>query len=140
MQMRSAGLRFCALACGTFAALALPVTSFATTKTTTPSAVVIVQVGIHDWGITMGVQQQVEPGQYAYASKNSVARGQIGDFQIQNLGKKPHNFAVLGKKTGVLAPGARGTLHLYFLVRGTFPWTSTLDTNKKGFRGVLVVT
>ena len=88
----------------------------------------------------MGVQQQVEPGQYAFSSANSAERGQIGDFQIQNLGKKPHSFTLLGKKTKVLKPGARGFLHLQFLVRGSFPWQSPLDKDKKGFRGVFIVT
>jgi hypothetical protein len=140
MRLRGARMRACALAFGVVICLAVPATSPGAAKTTKPSQVVLIQVALHDWGITMGVQQQVEPGQYAYASANSANRGQIGDIFVQNLGKKPHSFALLGKKTKVLKPGGRGFLHLQFLVRGSFPWQSPVDKNKKGFRGVFIVT
>ncbi len=140
MRTKGTRTRAWALACSMAATLALPAALPAATTTTKPSQFVLIQVGIHDTGVHMGVQMQVEPGQYSYTSPNAVLRGQIGDFQVHNMGKKAHNFSVLGKTTKAIPPNGTAIIHLQFLKRGTFPWRSTLDKNKKGFRGVIIVT
>jgi hypothetical protein len=58
---------------------------------------------------------------------------------VRNLGKKPHDYGVLGKKTPKLSPGGRAVFHISLVHRGNFPYQSTLDKGKAGFRGVFTV-
>ena len=128
-----------ALVFGIVGALAFPTVSLAGQSTTQPGHVDSVVVTISDRGIAMGVFTVVETGQYIELASHAAARGLTGEFTIRNQGKKPHNFALLGKKTNAIRPGGSATFALVFLSRGSFPYQSTLDKGKKGFAGVFNV-
>jgi hypothetical protein len=123
-------------------ALAFAASALAAPQTTEPGKALLVYVHLTDKGITKSfwasasVSGQetlfvLQPGQ--------VKRGQIAYFVITNLGKKRHDFTVLGKKTKVIPPGKKAHFHLTLMTRGAFPYQSTLDKGKAGFRGVLTV-
>jgi hypothetical protein len=122
------------LALGAGAASAAP-------TTTEPGKALLVYVSIRDSGITTSfwtsttVSGQetkfvLQPGQ--------VTRGQMAYFVVQNFGKKPHDFVLLGRKTRKLRPGAKAHFHLVLARRGEFPYRSTLDDDK-AFRGIFRV-
>jgi len=66
-------------------------------------------------------------------------RGQRAIFIVRNYGQKRHDFAVLGKKTRAISPGGKAHFSVNLLSRGAFPFQSTLDKGKTGFRGVFTV-
>jgi hypothetical protein len=140
MKTLGARARAYALVIGIVGGLAFPTVSLAGQTTTQPSHYVKVVVTISDRGIAMGVFTTVETGQYIELASNSAARGLIGEFTIRNQGKKPHNFALLGKKTQSIRPGGVASFALAFLARGSFPYQSTLDKGKRGFVGDFNVT
>jgi len=113
----------------------------AATETTAPGKALLVYVAIRESGITTSFWTStkvsgeetkfvLQPGQ--------VTRGQMAYFVVQNFGKKPHDFVVLGRKTRKLRPGDKAHFHLVLTRRGAFPYRSTLD-DAKPFRGVFKV-
>jgi len=62
-------------------------------------------------------------------------RGAIVTFQVYNNGTKPHNFALLGRKTKLIKPRKWGKFTVTLLTRGRFPFQSTLDKGRPGFKG-----
>jgi hypothetical protein len=124
---------------GAALALALPAVSAAATKTTQPSEAIVVNVNINDRGIKTAMFHSESAGASEYWAAFYALRGEIAYFVIRNQGKKPHNFAVLGKKTRTIRPGGTARFHLPLTRRGKFPYLSTLDKGKKGFQGVLTV-
>ena len=63
----------------------------------------------------------------------------IATFLANNLGKKPHNFTVLGKKTKTILPGHQARFTITLTYRGQYPYRSTLDKGKKAFQGIFTV-
>jgi hypothetical protein len=121
-------------------ALTFSTTSLATPKTTSPGRAMLVYVHITDKGITTSMYGIVdEAGSKTYVSESYVTRGQIAYFVVRNLGKKSHDFTVLGKKTPKISPGGKANFHVSLLRRGEFPYRSTLDRGN-GFRGLFTVT
>ena len=55
-----------------------------------------------------------------------LLRGVVAIFRVNNKGKKDHNFAVFGKETPVLKPGAKAYFQVILLSRGKFRYESTL--------------
>jgi hypothetical protein len=115
--------------------------STAARNTTAPGKTVIVHVNITDKGISTATYAplEVESGQKTLAAVFHLTRGLTAYFSVHNLGKKPHDFVVLGNKTARLAPGAKARFKVVLSRRGSFPYESTLDKGKPGFRGDLVV-
>jgi hypothetical protein len=117
-----------------------PAASAAGPETTAPSKYVLVSVLISDKGIVVR--------SYATTSTNKfvqdltvikiVPRGDYLSFNVLNLGKKLHNFTILGKKTPSIKPGGKAHLFLAAMVRGNFLYQSTLDRGKS-FRGHIAV-
>jgi uncharacterized cupredoxin-like copper-binding protein len=130
-----------AVACGLAAVVFCGAASGAN-RTTEPGKALLVYVSITDKGIsnsfwsssTVSGQETLfvlQPGQ--------VRRGTIAYFVVTNHGKRVHDFKVLGKKTPKIAPGKKAHFHLMLTQRGAFPYTSTLDKGKRGFRGIFTV-
>jgi hypothetical protein len=66
-------------------------------------------------------------------------RGAIVTFQVYNNGTKLHNFTLLGKKTRMIKPRKWGKFTVTLLTRGRFPFQSTLDKGRPGFKGYFEV-
>jgi hypothetical protein len=121
-------------------ALSVPALAPAARQTTAPNRAVLVNVNITDQGIkTAMFTSQTVNGSENYFAAYYATRGQIAYFVIRNHGKKSHNFAVLGKKTKPIRPGGKAHFHLTLARRGAFPYQSTVDNGKKGFRGIFKV-
>ena len=107
--------------------------------TTDPGKALLVFVNISDQGIKLSsfLRGQLAGNNNLFVAQ--PARGQYALFQVRNIGKKFHNFQVLGKKTRKLAPGAVEKFHVYLAARGRFPYDSTLDKHNAHFRGIFKV-
>jgi plastocyanin len=115
-----------ALAPALVAALLLPVAAAAAPTTTKPGEHTIVGVRITDSRLVV------------YPRTREV-RGVVATFTIENKGKKPHDFVLLGQKSGKIAPGRSAVFSVTLLRRGKFLYRSTLDTGA-AFRGYFTVT
>jgi hypothetical protein len=128
------------LVLGVLVALIVAATSSAGTTTTGTGRAVFVYVNITDTGIRIVfLGPDIISGQQNLFPVSKIFRGQWAAFQVHNLGKKPHNFAVLGKKTPTILPGRSARFFVSFLRRGAFPYASTVDAGKAAFRGVLTI-
>jgi hypothetical protein len=133
-------MRAYALVLGILVALVFSAVSFAGPKTTGPRSNVEVYIKITEKGISMVAFESINAtGEPALVMASSVVRGQRAVFIVRNLGKKPHDFALLGKKTRTLSPGGKAQFAVNLLTRGAFPFESTLDKGKTGFRGRFIV-
>jgi hypothetical protein len=119
-------MRMVACAATLVAALAVSVPALGSSRTTAPGQHAFVGVTITDKSITV-------------LGNSQEARGVIATFLANNLGKKPHNFTVFGKKTKVIQPGKQARFTVTLTYRGRFPYKSTLDQGKKGFAGFFTV-
>ena len=84
-------------------------------------------------------------------SDHEAARGEGVDFHIKNIGKKPHNFVLIGDRaiglareglgTPVLLPRKTWVLQVFMDLRGDLPYRSTIKTDrtKPGMRGTFTV-
>jgi hypothetical protein len=84
-------------------------------------------------------------------SDHEVSRGEGVDFRVKNIGKKPHNFVLVGDNaiglaheglgTPVLLPRKTWVLQVFMDIRGDLPYKSTLkaDRTKPGMRGTFTV-
>lgn len=108
------------------AGLAVSAPALSSSRTTAPGQRAIVGVTITDKSITV-------------LGNSQEARGVIATFLANNLGKKPHNFTVFGKKTKTIMPGKQARFTVTLTYRGEFPYRSTLDKGKKAFEGVFTV-
>jgi hypothetical protein len=127
-----------ALLVATAAALTFSAVALATAKTTEPSKYILVSVVIRDDGITIGSWLGTKHHGDMTPLAGPVPRGDYLSFQVLNIGKKVHNFTAFGKKTGPIKPGGKAHLFTAALVRGNFPYKSTVDKGK-AFRGVFTV-
>jgi hypothetical protein len=126
---------------GVVALMAQSGVSLAARETTSPGlAPVTVYVTETDRGITYTMWQSViYEGQPSQVVASALLRGEVAIFQVSNKGKKRHNFSAFGKTTPKLASGAKARFKVALIHRGTFPYRSTIDKGKPGFRGVLKV-
>jgi hypothetical protein len=84
-------------------------------------------------------------------SDTSATRGDGVDFHVKNIGKKPHNFVLVGDNaiglareglgTPVLMPKKTWVLQVFMDIRGDIPYKSTLraDRTKVGMKGTISV-
>jgi hypothetical protein len=93
--------------------------------TTAPGESSSIHVKLSDTGVWIQFQGQ-------------EARGVIADFEIVNVGKQPHSFSLLGRKTPVLKPGGKASFTVTLVRRGAFPYRSTPDKGKV-IRGYFIV-
>jgi hypothetical protein len=117
------------------AALAAP--SFGAVGTTQPGSTLRVNVTLSDKGIRYRMFQLLESG--LVPARGGALRGEVAIFTVRNTGGRPHDFAVLGKKTPTLRRGGKSVFSIVLLRRGSFPYESTLDKGNSGFRGLFVV-
>ena len=121
--------------------LAFPSGSLASRRTTQPGSTIRVFVTVTDKGITYTAFEEMSTGGQTglIPARGGGIRGDVAIFRVRNRGKKPHNFVLLGKKTGRISPGRTSSFAVLLLRRGSFPFESTLDKGKRGFRGIFVV-
>lgn len=120
------------------AALALPAGSFAHGQTTQPSRYLTILVVEYDNYIRMGVFASTATHDGLIEVGTNIPRGDYVSINIFNKGKRAHNFKILGKKTGAIKPGGRAHLFVTALIRGSYPYGSTLDKGK-AFHGFINV-
>jgi hypothetical protein len=126
MGRKAMSIRTAACLATVAAGLAVSAPALGSSATTAPGQHALIGVTITDKAITvLGNAQE--------------ARGVIATFIANNLGKKPHNFVLFGKKTKTLLPGHQARFTVTLTVRGEYPYKSTLDKGKKGFSGVFTV-
>src|SRR5256885_1012841 len=128
------------LAVAAVAALSVSASSLGSVRTTAPSKRITVLVQITDKELKFTkflgsadaakAELEVMPG--------PVPRGDYLSINVMNMGKKPHNFTILGKKTPWIKPGRRAHLFVTALNRGSFTYRSTLDKGS-AFRGHITV-
>jgi hypothetical protein len=122
-------------------ALSLSAVSLAgvrTTQTTVPSRFVQMTVIIRDTGILAGYASGSQSHDNNYPLYGPVPRGDTLTINIRNIGKKVHNFEIAGRKTKLIKPGKTAHILIRAVVRGIYPWGSTIDKGKP-FRGSLTV-
>jgi hypothetical protein len=122
------------------AAAALSGAALGAAQTTAPSKRVTVLVQITDKGLKFtkflgnadaaAAELELMPG--------PVPRGDYIAINVLNMGKKVHNFTILGKKTPWIKPGRTAHLFVTAVNRGSFTYRSTLDKGP-AFRGQLTV-
>jgi hypothetical protein len=110
-------------------------------RTTQPGTTLRVYVTLSDKGIRYAMFDVLQTGGQVglVPARGGGTRGEVAIFTVKNTGKKPHDFAVLGKKTPALRPGRKSVFSVVLLRRGSFPFQSTVDKGNPGFRGVFVV-
>jgi hypothetical protein len=126
----------CLAVCCAVAVLASPGAA-----TTQPGTTQRVYVTLTDKGIRYTIFDELSTGGQVglVPARGGGTRGDVAIFSVRNEGKKRHDFVVLGKGTRPLAPGHRDSFAVMLLRRGSFPYESTLDRGKPGFRGLFVV-
>ncbi len=73
-------------------------------------------------------------------SRTVVPEGTVV-FELVNRGHVPHDFAIAGKKSALLAPGKRGLLRVVLRRAGAYPYRCTVPGHAEaGMKGVLKVT
>jgi hypothetical protein len=97
----------------------------ASATTTPPGQPYQVSVELTDRGVIMGYSE--------------LPRGLKAEFDIANVGKKPHIFKIFNQSTRKLKPGGRAVLSILLLHRGNFAWDDPLNKRKPTFRGVFTV-
>ena len=120
------------------ASLALPASSFAAAKTTTPSKYVLVEVLLTDQKIIIGAWQGTQHHGDMIPLAGAVPRGDYISFWVLNRTKHVQQFTIFGKKTPKMKPGGKAHLFVAALIRGSFPYKSTSPTGKS-FHGVMTV-
>jgi hypothetical protein len=120
------------------ASLALPASSFAAAKTTTPSKYVLVEVLLTDQRLILGVWQGTQHHGDMIPLAGAVPRGDYISFSVLNRTKHVQQFTIFGKKTPKIKPGGKAHLFVAALIRGSFPYKSTSPTGKS-FHGVMTV-
>jgi hypothetical protein len=117
------------------AAFAAP--AFGAARTTQPGSTLRVEVTLSDKGIRYAMFDVLGSG--VVPARSGAVRGEVAIFAVRNTGRKPHDFAVLGRKTPTLRHGGGSVFSVVLLRRGSFPFRSTVDHGDPGFRGVFVV-
>jgi hypothetical protein len=84
-------------------------------------------------------------------SDTNATRGEGVDFHVKNIGKRPHNFVLVGDNaiglaheglgTPVLLPKKTWILQVFMDIRGDIPFRSTVraDRTKVGMKGTFSV-
>jgi hypothetical protein len=115
--------------------------AFAVERTTQPGTTLRVYVTLSDKGIKYTMFDTLQTGGQTglVPARGGGVRGEVAIFTVRNAGQKPHDFALLGKKTPALRHGRKSVFSLVLLRRGRFQYRSTLDKGRPAFRGVFVV-
>ena len=134
-------MRLSVLWCVVAASLVLPASSLGIRQTTQPGTTLRVYVILTDKGISYTMFDEISTGGQTglVPARGGGVRGQVAIFSVRNTGKLPHNFGVLGKKTGTLSSGRKSVFAVALTRRGVFPFASTLDKGKPAFHGVFTV-
>jgi plastocyanin len=112
-------------AAGVAALAALMLSSVSSAQSTRPVATTTIRVKASEFTFTL--------------SAKSVKRGTVV-FVVTNAGQAMHNFAVHGKATAVLQPGATARLVVTFTKAGKYAYLCTVGNHAAmGMKGVFVV-
>jgi len=69
-----------------------------------------------------------------------LLRGVVVSFVVENKGRKPHRFAIMGHSTRTIAPGKTArTTFIIFNTRGRFLFYDPLHRTSKTLRGYLTI-
>ena len=123
-------------------ALVFSASSLAVGKTTGPGSRLNLYVIITDQKISLDLFALSD---YAGANElyeeplQDVKRGDVALVVVENRGKKPHNFALLGEKTALIKPGGKARFTVSLLARGSFPYSSSTSGTTKDLKGKLIV-
>jgi len=124
-----------ALAC--LGATAVSAPSFGTTAPS-KKITVLVQINEKQLTFTKFLGNADAPNTELEVMPGPVPRGDYLSINVRNIGKKAHNFTILGKKTPLIKPGKTAHLFVTAVQRGNFPYRSTVDRGAK-FRGLMTV-
>jgi hypothetical protein len=119
-------------------ALALGASSLARPQTTQPSQFLTILVVEYDSYLRMGVFAATATHDGLIEVGTNIPRGDYVSINIINKGKRAHDFKIFGKKTGPIKPGHKAHLFVTALIRGSYPYGSTLDKGK-AFHGFVNV-
>jgi hypothetical protein len=123
-------------------ALLFSASSLAVDKTTGPGSRLDLYVIITDQKISLDLFALSD---YAGANElyeeplQDVKRGDVALVVVENRGKKPHNFVLLGEKTALIKPGGKARFTVSLLERGSFPYSASTSGTTKDLKGKLTV-
>src|ERR1700733_1195851 len=116
--------------------------SLAASKTTGPGSRLDLYVIITDQKISLDLFALSD---YAGANElyeeplQDIKRGDVALVIVENRGKKPHNFALLGEKTALIKPGGKARFTVSLLARGSFPYSASTAGKTTDLKGELTV-
>jgi len=91
-------------------------------------------------GKTSGTAIKVTATEFKFVLSPATAKAGSVTFTIANKGHLPHDFAIAGKKSAMIAPGKTGKLTVT-LEAGTYPYKCTVPGHAAaGMKGTLTVT
>jgi hypothetical protein len=120
------------------AAMTFPALAPAHTQTTQPARYLTILVVEYDKYIRLGVFASTATHDGLIEVGTNIPRGDYVSINIINKGKRAHDFKIFGKKTAPIKPGHKAHLFVTALIRGSYPYGSTLD-NGKAFHGFVNV-
>ncbi|MBV8080574.1 MAG: hypothetical protein JO186_09410 [Actinobacteria bacterium] len=120
------------------AVAAFPAGSLARTATTQPSKFLTITVVESDKNVRLGIYASTATHDGLIEVGANIPRGDYISINVINVGKKPHDFKIFGHQTKVLKPGGKAHLYVAALIRGTYPYGSTIDKGKS-FHGFVNV-
>jgi hypothetical protein len=138
-RSRGVAVVFCVLL---VLALLFSASSLAVSKTTGPGSRLDLYVLITDQKISLDLFALSD---YAGANElyeeplQDVKRGDVALVIVENRGKKPHNFSLLGKKTPMIKPGGKARFTVSLLERGSFAYSASTTGKANGLKGDLTV-
>jgi uncharacterized cupredoxin-like copper-binding protein len=82
-----------------------------------------------------------KPSIFAFTLSTKTVKHGAVTFKVKNGGALPHDFAINGKKTKMLSPGASTSLTVTFAKAGSYPYKCTVAGHAAaGMKGTLKVT
>ena len=83
----------------------------------------------------------VDAVEYSFALSPKTARRGTITFVVVNLGQRPHDFKIAGRRTPLIAPGETAKLTVTFAKPGSYAYFCTVAGHAvAGMKGVLKVT
>ena len=107
-------------------------------STTRPTQYLSVIVVEYDSYIRMGIYATNTRHNGLVPVGSDIPRGDYVSINVFNRGKRRHDFKIFGRDTGPIKPGGKAHLFVTALIRGVYPWGSTLDKGK-AFHGFVYV-
>jgi hypothetical protein len=119
-------------------ALSFPACVQARPQTTRPTSYLTVVVVEYDKFIRMAIYASNSRHNGLVPVGANIPRGDSVSINIFNRGMRLHDFKIFGLKTAPIKPGGKAHLFVVALIRGAYPWGSTLDAGR-AFHGFVYV-